>query len=190
MLKLFYTTTKGQDVVQSRADKSLGGYRSASLFKNDDFDNTFGEISNYTLKNADSQNQYIGLILLNDSSAAVSNINVWFEYPTSCYSKLAIAAVDLSLDSDSKYYMENVLSINSSPVYATFYEANGEANKRNIGNLAAHAMVGIWLKRTVLSEVADTDIANEIVDDPDNDHRVKFIEPGKVDTIEMKMSYT
>lgn len=189
MLKLFYTTTKGQDVVQSRADKSLGGYRSASLFKNDDFDNMFGGISNYTLKNAESQNQYIGLILLNDSSIAVSNINVWFEYPTSCYSKLEIAAVDLAQDSDNKYYMENVLSINSSPVYAEFFEADGEVNKQNIGNLAANAMVGMWLRRTVLPDVADTDIANEIVDDPDNDHRVKFVEPGKVDIIEMKMSY-
>lgn len=190
MLKLFYTTTKGQDVAQSRADKSLGGYRSASLFKNDDFDNIFGEISNYTLKNADSQNQYVGLILLNDSNSVVSDINVWFDYPTSCYSKLEIAAVDLTQDSDGKYYMENILSINSSPVYADFYEADGEANKQNIGNLAANAMVGIWLKRTVLSSVADQDIANEIVDDPDNEHRVKFVEPEKVDIIEMKMSYT
>ena len=190
MLKLFYTTTKGQDVVQSRADKSLGGYRSASLFKNDDFDNMFGEISNHTLKNADSQNQYIGLILLNDSNATVSNINIWFEYPTNCYSKLEIAAVDLTQDSDGKYYMENVLSINSNPVYATFYEASGEANKQNIGSLTANQMVGIWLKRTVLSDVADQDIANEIVDDPDNEHRVKFVEPAKVDIIEMKMSYT
>ena len=51
-------------------------------------------------------------------------------------------------------------------------------------------MVGIWLKRTVLSSVADQDIANEIVDDPDNEHRVKFVEPSKVDVIEMKVSYT
>jgi len=190
MLKLFYTTTKGQDVLQSRSDKSLGGYRSASPVKNDDFDNMFGEISNYTLRKSEDESQYIGMILLNDSLTGISNLNVWFEYPTSCYSKIEIAAVDLSEDSDHKFFMENIPSITSSPVYAEFHEANGEANKQSLGNMTAGEMIGIWLKRTVLNSVADTDIANEIVDDPDNEYRVKFVAPAKSDTIEFKMSYT
>lgn len=189
MLKLFYTTTKGQDIIQSRADKSLGGYRSASPVKNDDFGNLFGEISNYTLKHSDEAN-YIGLILLNDSTSPVTDVNVWFEYPIDCYSKLAIAAVDLSTDVDGNKFMENVPTITSSPVYGTFYEADGEANKQSIGNMTAGEMVGIWLKRIILSEVVDQDISNQIIIDPENSHRVKFVELSKSDTIEMKMSYT
>ena len=190
MLKLYYTTTQGQDVLQPRSDKSLGGYRSASLVKNDDFDNLFGEISNYTLKNSDDQSQYVGLILHNDSITGITALNVWFEYPAKCYSKIEIAVIDLSQDADHKYFMENIPSITSSPVYATFYEADGEANKVSIGNMTAGETVGIWLKRTVLSSVTDADIAAEIVVDPTNEHRVVFVAPDKSDTIEFKMSYT
>jgi hypothetical protein len=190
MFKLYYTTAQGQDVLQPRSDKSLGGYRSASLVKNDDFDNLFGEISNYTLKNSADQSQYVGLILHNDSITGITALNVWFEYPAKCYSKIEIAVIDLSQDADHKYFMENVPSITSSPVYATFHEADGEANKVSIGNMTAGETVGIWLKRTVLKSVADADIAAEIVVDPTNEHRVIFVAPDKSDTIEMKMSHT
>ncbi len=189
MLKLYYTTTKGQDEIQSRFDKSLGGYKSSSLVKNDDFDNFFSEISNYTLNN-EGQSQYIGLILKNeDLQNDKTNVNVWFEYPENCYSKLEVAAVDLSLDTEGNYFMENIPKQTAMPVYADFYEADGELNKQDLGTIQAGESIGIWLKRTVLKDVAINERENQIVTDPVDEHRVIMNELSTLDVIEFKISY-
>lgn len=190
MIRLYYTTTKGQDELQSRFDKSLGGYKSSSLVKSDDFDNFFGEISNYTLNNED-QSQYIGLILKNEDTVnIVVDLNVWFEYPENSYSILEIAAVDLVQDVDGFYYMENVSNIHSSPLYATFYEADGEENKQDLGNIPAGSSIGLWIKRTIQKSIAVSDRENQIVTDPNDEHQVIMTPLTTSDTIEMKMSYT
>lgn len=188
MLKLYYTTTTGEDELQSRFDKSLGGYKSSSLVLNDDFDNFFGDISNYTIQNYEKSN-YIGIIMKNEGTDK-TDINVWFEYPEDSYSIIEIAAVDLATDSDGFKYMENIPTISSSPIYADFYEAEGETNKVNIGDLLANDMIGIWLKRTIDKSAVDSDIDGQIITDPNDENRVVMQELSKSDTIEMKIEYT
>lgn len=188
MLRLYYTTTKGQEEQQINYFNSLGGYKSANLVANDEFDNIFGEISSYTISN-NNENQYIALILKNESVTEKTNINVWFEYPETPYSKLYIAIVDLSEDEDGIKFMENVKSLHSSPLYADFYEVNGELNKALIGNLATNSMVGVWIKRELDLETIQSDLNDMVEVDPEDEHKVvqKTLETS--DTIELKFSY-
>lgn len=188
MIKLYYTTTAGENELQSRFDKSLGGYKSSSLVLNDDFDNFFGDISNYTIQNSDKSN-YIGIIIKNEG-VDKTDINIWFEYPSDSYSVIELAAVDLTTDSDGFKYMENIPTISSTPVYADFYEADGEVNKLNIGGLLSDEAVGIWLKRTIDRDVVDVDREDQIITDPEDENRVIMQELSKSDTIEVKIEYT
>jgi len=187
MLKLYYTTTKGEGELQQKPSNSLGGYRSDSLFKNDSFNNCFGDISTYTVQN-NNQNQYIALILKNEG-ATKTNINVWFDRNETCYSKLFIAAVDLTLDSDNFSYMENVQTLHSTPTYADFYEAEGEDNAVSLGDLAQNEAIGLWIKRDILEDVIVSDLSDIVEEDPNNSDRVIQKDLDTEDLIEMKMSY-
>ena len=189
MLKLYYTTTKGEGQIQPNYYSSLGGYRSSTLVKNDEFDNFFGEISSYTVSN-NNQNQYLGLILKNESSVAKNNVKLWFERSEDCYSKLYIAAVELTPDQNGFNLMEDVASLHSCPIYAEFYECESEATAVDLGDLAANEAVGIWLKREILSDKAKEDILNLTTQDPNDEFRVVQNTLNTSDTIEIKMSYT
>jgi len=187
MLKFYYTTTKGQDELQSKFDRSLGGYKSSSLVKNDEFDNFFGEISNYTISE-NNQNQYIGLILKNEG-ANKTNVLLSFGYPEGVFSKILIAAVELTDDADSVKFMENVPSIHSSPVYAEFFEADGLVNAVSLGDLNSDEMLGIWFKREILVDVAKSSCSDIIEEDPENEHLVKEKDKETSDTINIVISY-
>lgn len=187
MLKFYYTTTKGQDELQSKFDRSLGGYKSSSLIKNDEFDNLFGEISNYTISE-NNQNQYVGIILKNEG-AVKTNILLHFDYPDGVYSKILVAAVELTDDSDSVKFMENVSSIHSSPVYAEFHEADGVVNAVSLGVLDQDEMLGIWFKREILVSVAESSCTDIVEEDPENEHLVKEKDKTTSDTIDIVMSY-
>ena len=75
-MKLYYTTSVGVDEPQTKPNISLGGFKSGSLVRNNDFDNLFGELSVYTINK--EQDEYIGLMLVNDLSNAVENISLYF----------------------------------------------------------------------------------------------------------------
>ena len=187
MLKLYYTTTAGEDQPQQNYYNSLGGYKSSNQIASDEFDNFFGEISSTTLSK-NNQNQYIAIILKNEGGGK-TNINFWFERAEGCYSKLYIAAVDLAADNDGIYYMENVKSFNSAPIYATFYECENEESAVNLGDLATGEMLGLWVKREILTDIASSDIDNLVIQDPNDENKVVQNSLSQLDTIEMKFSY-
>ena len=187
MLKLYYTTTKGEGELQPKFYNSLGGYKSSTPVKNDQFDNFFGEISSYTIEK-NNEDQYIGLILVNEGSDK-TNIVLHFDRSSDCYSKLYVAAVDLVADSEGKYFMENIPTINSSPLYATFYEAEGVDNAVSIGDLLANEKVGIWLKREILKDFIIQDRAIVAETDPTDEHRMVPKEFATSDIVDIVFSY-
>lgn len=187
MLKLYYTTTKGEEVEQPNYYNSLGGYKAATPVKNDEFDNIFGEISSYTIAKND-QNQYIALILKNEGGNK-ANINLWFEHLEDCYSKLYIAAVDLIADANGKFYMEDVPTLHSAPLYATFHESETEETAVSLGDLLAGEMLGLWVKREILIDKAKEDSEQITEQDPNDENRVRQKTLTTSDTIEMKFSY-
>jgi hypothetical protein len=155
-MKLYYTSPTAQDAIQADPRLSLGGYKALSPIPNSAFDSLFGEISQFLLSKDIPEDEYIGLILKNETGSAVTNLWLWFEYATDCYSKFLVAAVDLSLDSAGVYKMEHIPNRNSAPFYAEFYEASGVENAVSIGNLAIDGMLGLWFKRTLVDDLATT----------------------------------
>ena len=97
-MQLYYTTSAGYEQPQTVVAKSLGGYRSANIVKNDDFDNLFGEISSYTIR--EKRDEYIALMLRNTTGAEVTNVEAWFVPPTENYARFEIAAVRTAADAD------------------------------------------------------------------------------------------
>jgi hypothetical protein len=189
MIKIYYTTTAGQDQPQDKIQLSLGGYKSSTPFKSGELNNLFSEITDYTITVAD-QDQYIGLIVVNDSLSVVENINLWFIHPVSgCYSKLYVSAVDLSTDSNGIKYMESIVNINSKPVYSDFIEADGIDNKQDLGSLEAGGAFGLWIKRELVDANIIADKTTLIQEDPNNSDKVAQIQLSQSDLIQMFISY-
>jgi hypothetical protein len=189
MIKIYYTTATGQDQSQDKIQLSLGGYKSSTLFRSGELNNLFSEITDYTITVAD-QDQYIGLIVVNDSLSVVENINLWFIYPVSgCYSKLYVSAVDLSTDSNGIKYMESIVNINSKPVYSDFIEADGIDNKQDLGSLEAGGAFGLWIKRELVDANIIADKTTLIQEDPNNSDKVAQIPLSQSDLIQMFISY-
>lgn len=140
-MKLYYTSKIAEGAENRYPYLSLGGYRAITLIPNS-LNNLFGEITQFTIEN--NQNEYIAIILHNDSGGAVTDIMAQFTLPSDSYSSLEIAAVTLTTGSDGIKYMESVNNINQSPIYATFVEAEIAVN---IGNLDDDAAIGLWIKR-------------------------------------------
>lgn len=188
MIKIYYTTITGEDQPQDKINLSLGGYRSSTSFRNGDFGNLFDEITRYTMSKLD-QEEYIGLIVKNDSLAVIEAINLWFDYPTNCYSKFLISAVDMSTDANGVKYMENISNINSKPVYSDFVEADGSAHKQDLGYLQPGDCFGLWVKRELLQQIIDSDNTNLVSEDPNNKDKVVQNTLSTSDSIKMYFSY-
>lgn len=161
---LYYTNITGNELVQSKPQLSLGGFKSSTRLTNSQLLNLFGDISQLSI-NQFNGNQYRGLVLRNESGVSATDIYVWFVYPSDKYCKFRVAAVDMVLDSDGHYQMEHVDSVNSKPLYAEFFEADGKDNKVSLGNLASGEQIGIWIERELLLEtiiLGESDVYEEI----------------------------
>lgn len=187
-MKLYLTVSANQDTPQFRQSLSLGGYKSITPLQNSVFGNLFDDISMYTVKNGYS-NRYVGLILKNELPDDAKNIHVWFVYPTTCYSLLRLAAVDLSIDADSIKYMEHVPSYQSKPLYAEFVEADGEVNRVDIGDIDSGDMIGIWFERELKLDTitADQNAIYQIT--PSDPYRYDELVLSKEDLIEIGISW-
>jgi hypothetical protein len=189
-MKLYFTTPAGQDNIQTDPRLSLGGYKALSPVPNAAFDNLFSEISQFMLSKT-PEDEFIGLVLKNETGAAVENLWLWFEYSTGGYAKMLVAAVDLTVDAAGVLTMEHIISRLAKPLYADFYEANGQANAVEIGNLADGEMVGLWLCRQLIEGLADSVQSEDKLyqTDPANADLVVPIVPIKQEAISIKMEW-
>jgi hypothetical protein len=153
-MRFFYTTTTGADKENFNPLLSLGGYQSSPV-PNTRNNNLFSDITQLSI--LQNEPSYIGLFLQNTTGADVANIKLWFEYPENCYSKIEIAAVLPSLDPEGNPIIENINNIHSQPYDGDFYESNGQDNAVDLGELANNGLLGIWFKRTILTDAITTD---------------------------------
>jgi len=187
-MKLYYTVASAQNDFQTKPSLSLGGYKSSTPLPNGVLGNLFSDISMYTVKN-NFGNKYIGLILVNEDSEEHADVNFWFVYPTSCSSLFRVALVDLAVGDDGIPYMEHIPDNNSKPLYATFNEVDGEANKINIGTLASGEMLGIWIERELKIEDIKQEQSSIYVVDPNDPYRYNEVELSKEDDIEINFEW-
>jgi hypothetical protein len=190
-MKLYYTVSSGSEAVQAKPHLSLGGYKSSSLLPNSQLGNMFPEITPTTIVNF-NQNQYIGLVLKNDTGHSVTSITIYFTFPTGCYSIFRIAAVDMVLDSNGDLQMEHVDNQFSKPLNATFYEASGVGNAVNLGDLADGEQLGLWVERELLLDVITEQQSAIYVADPNPIYPGRFIPVvlPKSDDIGISIFYT
>lgn len=156
MLKLYYTTPIEQDRLQDRPDLSLGGFKSGTPVPNAMFNNLFSDISCYSVNN--NQDEYIALVLKNETTDPLVNVRLWFNYPAEAQKKIEVAAVELN----SGGQMEIVGNPYTRPLYAEFFEADGEVNAVSLGRMGSEGVLGIWFKKTINTSVIldqETDIS-------------------------------
>ena len=177
---LYYTTSAGYEQPQTVVAKSLGGYRSANIVKNDDFDNLFGEISLYTIR--ESRDEYIAIILRNTLGVRVDNVEAWFTLPSDSYGNFEIAGVTPTTDTDGNPIIERVRTKFTRPFTGTFVAAT-DSSRLSIGAMEANAEIGLWIKRSINRTRIDTTLATIYERDPSNVNLYREIELNKQDTI-------
>lgn len=187
-MNLYYTAVSAPEAEQSSPGLSLGGFKSGSKVPNARFNNLFGDITATTVVNF-NQNRFIGLVLKNETGAIVSNLKLWFTYPTKAYSVFRVAAVDMALNANSQLQMEHVDNIFSKPLIGEFVEANGEANAVSLGELAIGEQIGLWIEMELLLEVIKADENDVYKADPTHSHRFLPIEKEKFDDIGIHLKW-
>lgn len=158
MIKLYYTSKKGENELQTRPDLSLGGFKSSTLIPNNSVNNLFSDISLYTVYR--NQDEIIGIIAKNEAETPLTNVKLWFEYPEETQRVLQVGAVDLT----SEGYMEGIENAYSQPYYAEFFEADGEANAVDLGDFDAGQSVGLWFKASINKENIETSYSDESIE--------------------------
>lgn len=168
MLKIYYTTITEYNQAQRSIYKSLGGYKSSTVVRNDSLSNIFDELSLYGCSTA--KDQYIGLILKNESKTELKDVQLWFDISEDNYCNFEIAAEQTSIDSNGNPYMSNVETIYSKPFGVQFYSAT-EQDKVTIGDLSPNQEVGFWIKRIVLQDKLIKDYNDVAEKDPNSENR-------------------
>ena len=162
-MKLFLTGADNFMANQKNGYQSLGGFQSSTPVPNNRLDFLFGTISYMTIKNALSE--CVGLILVNDSGSAVTNVKLKYIYnyifKTPNYqASYQVAAV--TLDSKNQQ-MERISSRYDLPFYGEFHDASFRRADL-IGDITYPASVGdtITILGVTTDPVIDTAI-NAIV---------------------------
>lgn len=155
MFKLYYSGANSYLGIQKRPENSLGGYVSQNIVPNGQLGNLFSMISEYTIDN--EKISIIGLFIKNEGLVTENDVTLYFNYPENCNVKLEVAAVIPAQDTNGGYYIESIVNGESLPYDGVFYEADGQENAVNLGNIEAGKYLGIWLKRSILSTVKLTD---------------------------------
>lgn len=147
MIKIYYTTPEKEGVEQIRPILSLGGFRASNTVPNDDFGNLFGEITSLTIER--NKEEYRALVIVNEGTSETEEVTLWFEQGEDDYAEFEISAVAMVQDDEGEYFMEQVNTIYSKPMYSEFHKANGEEYSVSLGRLQPNTPVGIWIKRNL-----------------------------------------
>jgi hypothetical protein len=149
-MKLYYTSISENGGIQTRPDLSLGGFKSGTVVPNNNFSNLFSDLSAYSI--AENKDEYIALVLLNDTGFILKNVSLYFVYPIDSQKSIQIAPVAFNSHDE----IEIIPNPFSAPYNAIFYEADGETNAIDIGDIPIDGKIGLWFKR-VIDKSAITD---------------------------------
>lgn len=185
MIRLYYTVRSGYNASQMKISNSLGGYKSSTPVPNDVFNNIFDELSLNTIAN--NKSQYIALVLKNEGEEIVSNVNVWFTPKgENVYCDYTIGATKMLTDNEGNPIMESVETIYSKPFQIQLYPAT-EENKATIGDIQPNEEIGLWICRTVDSDVVLKDYDNVAERDFNTENRYKPVIKDKEESIDFNI---
>lgn len=185
-MRLFYTGASSFDAQQNDPSKSLGGWISSTPVPNGMKSNLFGTISSYTTDQL--FREVIAIAIKNITADTVNDIEVYFipdsNNPISKYKIAAVQAIE-HVTCERQYYVENIDSNKQLPFDATFYEATGESNAVNIGNLESGKYVCLWIMREIDSEA----VAQQKSCDALHDAYVNGQTLSKLETTKLNLSW-
>jgi hypothetical protein len=192
-MKIYYTTSVGTDEEQKNAKLSLGGFRSSSVVPNLRIGNLFGDISEYTIQI--DRDQYIALMIRNETEADITNLKLHFEYPIDDEDNnisdtlFKIGAVEPG-DVDGEEYIERLQDFYSAPYSVDFHEADGIANQVLLGDLANNTSFGLFFCRSLKKDKILEDYQNMIEkDEPDNSNIYRQNELPTKDEIKIVLNW-
>lgn len=176
MLKFYYTVASAYDAPQDVPVNSVGGYKSSTPISNDLLDSVFDELSLRGM--ADGQPQYKAIVLVNEGTEAVTNLQLWFSTPEDqvTYCNFTVAATQMSTDAEGNPIMERSPNMYSKPYYAQFFPAT-EEEKASLGDLQPGGSIGIWLCRTPNKEIIKKDYDNVAEVDQEKSFRTNIYKP-------------
>ncbi len=143
-MQIFYTTSAGFDLDQPKPSLSLGGYKSSTTVKNDDFSNVFDMITPYTINQ--NRTEYIALMLQNTDGTDYATVDFWITDPTDSYTYMKIGLVTPAQDSEGFDYIGKTRDKYDRPMSITFVTAD-VSSKIQITNFLQGDQIGIWLSR-------------------------------------------
>ena len=186
-MQLYYTTSAGYEEPQAVVAKSTGGFRSSNIVKNNDFDNLFGEISSYTIREV--RDMYIALILRNTTGATVNAVSAWFVSDENNYGTLQIAPVATATDADNNPTMERTRTPFTQPFVGEFVDAT-QAVPRLLGTLTNNQELGIWIKRSINRTVVDAALNTIYERDPNNNNLYREVALSQTETHSFRIEWT
>lgn len=162
MLKLYYTGAKEPFIIQENPRNSLGCYISKTQVPNDVIQNVFSNVSPVNVEK--NKASHVLLAISNETGETAENIKIHFKYPSDQKTKILLGAIQPSQDEGGNLIFNEIGTLNEKPIGIDFYEADGEDNKRDIGNLGILEYVGIWLRRELLDSLTKKFSTQEIQD--------------------------
>lgn len=169
-MNIYYTVSSNTNEQQTNPHLSLGRFKSGTIPKNDDFSNLFDEVSLLTAQNP--KDEYIALMVKNDLPIDVENVNIWVDNTNNTYSKIYLAGVETTVDSDGNSVMEQTRDRFSRPFYADFDEYIAHETPLVVGNVVSGGVFGLWVKRELLVDLIKQDQCDVYEQDPTNERRV------------------
>ena len=152
-MNLYLSNSTTINTPQLEVERSLGGYISSTPLRNNNIGNIFSDL--VMSNNGQPIVECKAVFLKNIFPDTKNNIYLYYDYPTNPNIKLEIGVVL----PNSAGGIEKIQSSDSTPLFSTFVEANGIANKMLIANsLTSLSSIGIWLKRTLLTTRQETDV--------------------------------
>lgn len=128
-----------KDAPQNDLNRSLGGLISSTPLPNNRINSLFGEISNYTIKN--KQSEIVAFFIKNNTANDLSNLSIQeiYEDDNLCEFDFAIATVT---DTGA---MELIGSRFEEPFYANWFEPTDKTLIKE--TFAAGEILGVWVRR-------------------------------------------
>lgn len=187
-MKLYYTTTVGPNEAQPTPINSIGGYKSSTPVTNDVFGNLFSDLSLYGMKAG--QAEYKAMILVNELSVPVNNLEFWFQSEEDVmYCDYQLAVVTLATDEEGNSVMEKSPNYLSKPFYATFYSATPEDKVSIETILAPGEQLGLWVCRKIDKATVLEDYNKVAEPDPERQARYKRVAKAQEEAIEFNISW-
>lgn len=158
MVFLYYTGAQEVNQPQTQIQRSLGGFKSSTRVPNASLNSLFQGIGQRQLQEGDEQ--IIGLIMTNESGAAISNLSIYATVPNGSSTTFQVAAVTL-IDNNR---IEQIANNQASPYVGTLVEMTSLANKRTLAaSLANGASIGVWIRRIIQKQTNRT--CDQLYDD-------------------------